>query len=387
MIETEVEKINIHDPLFRQALWEAHSKRCAYSGEPIRFSDLQVEHIIPQKQFEQPEKLKALLESIGLPEDFNMDQPENLLPTSGFSNRQKSDHIDLLQLRHALNTARSKLPVLEKIYRRIRSDDEIGIARLRIMHGVATGEISTGDVIGLLNEVRTGNVTGLLKRPLVFADQEVVDISTVSDPCTLLDNAMCPRIGGLPHLTLINDADRELAVTDCRGWLEGLSRGYYAKTNYDIKESAFFKAIVSLVWALKLRKPPLETYLLGGLMSTERLPPSMLPHLSGDESLALRKYANQGESVESLLKAEGIAPEQTDSAIRFSYNHMESFMWEVLRGDFSGDGYEDLLISKYERTIEGTYSSFESLILSTSDSHSQFRVRELGKNEFVKLLS
>jgi hypothetical protein len=212
-------------------------------------------------------------------------------------------------------------------------------------------------------------------------------MANISDPCTLLDNAMCPRNGGLPHLTLINDSDRELAVTDCRGWLDGLSRGFYAKTNYDIKESAFFKAVVSLVWALKLRKPSLETYLLGGLMSTERLPPSMLPHLSGDECRALREYANQGESVESLLKAEGITPEQTDSTIRFTYNHMESFMWEVLRGDFSGDGYEDLLISKYERTIEGTYSSFESLILSASDSHSKFRVTELGKSEFVELLN
>ena len=387
MIEKDVEKFNIHDPLFRRALWEAHNKRCAYSGEPIRFSDLQVEHIIPQKQFEQSEKLKSLLEGLGLPEDFHMDQPENLLPTLGFANRQKSDHIDLLQLRHALNTAKNKLPVLKKIYRRIHNDDEIDIARLRLLHGVATGEISMGEISGLLNEVRTGNASGLLKRPLIFADKEVVDISVISDPCTLLDSEMCPRIGGLPYLTLINDSGNELSVTDCRSWLNGLSRGYYAKTNYDIKESAFFEAVVSLVWALKFRKPPLESYLLGGLMSTGRLPPSMLPHISGDESRALEKYANQGESVESLLTAEGIAPEQEDSTIRFTYKHMESFMWEVLRGDFSGDGYEDLLISKYENTLEGTYSSMESLILSTSDSHSKFHVTELNASEFIKLVS
>ncbi len=101
----------------------------------------------------------------------------------------------------------------------------------------------------------------------------------------------------------------------------------------------------------------------------------------------MEEYANQGELVESLLTAEGITPEQDDYTIRFAYNHMESFMWEVLRCDFSCDGYEDLLISKYERTIEGTYSSCESLILSASDSHSKFQVEELNESDFIKLVS
>lgn len=383
----EVEELDIHDPFFRQALWQAHNKRCAYTGEPIRFSDLQVEHIIPQRLFEHPDDLKSLLADLGLPGDFHKGQPKNLLPTSGFANRQKSDKINLVQIKHALNTAQGKLSDVKVIYNRIKSEDEIGIAKLRLFHGVRTGEISIMEISGLLNEIQTGNNSGLLKRPLMFADKEFVDISKINKPSILLDKAICPRTNGLPHLTLINDSGNEEMVLSCRGWLNGLSRGYYAKTNYDIKESAFFEAVGSLVWALKFRKLPSESKLSGGLLDIGRLPPQLLPHLSGDETRALENYSCKGESLESLLMAEDVTPDSGKFTLEFTYKHMETFMWEVMRGDFSGDGYEDLLISKYERVVEGTYASNESLILSARDNHSNFEIRRLDKNDFIKLLS
>ena len=383
----EVEEMNIRDPLFRRALWEAHNKRCAYSGEPIRFSDLQIEHIVPKRIFDEPEKLKSLLVELGLPEDFQRDNPKNLLPTLGFSNRQKSDSVDPLQLTHALNNASSKLSNVKEIYNQIKSNDEIDIAKLRLFHGVRTGEISTSDIGALLNEVRIGNTSGILNRPLVFADKEFVNISEVSDPCSLLDIAISPRVGGLPHLTLIDDMGKEMVVKNCRDWLNGIDQGYYAKSNYDIKESAFFEAVSSLVWALKNRKPPLDSYLSEGLFSLERLPPKLLPHLSGDEIRALEKHDKSGETVKSLLEAEAVIPDIGEFSVRFEYQHMEAFMWEVLRGDFSGDGCEDILISKYEKTIEGTYATSDSLILSAGDKHSNFEVKSLTSHDFIGLLN
>lgn len=387
MTKKEVKEFHIHDPFFRQALWKAHKKRCAYTGEPIRFSDLQVEHIIPQRLFKQPDNLKSLLVDLGLPEDFHKDQPENLLPTLGFANRQKSDEINLLQIKHALNNAQRKLSDVKEIYSCIKNDDEKGIAKLRLFHGVRTGEISTKDIGGWLNEITMGNISGLLNRHLIFSDKELVDISEINEPCTLLDKAICPRTDGLQYLTLINDSGSEKIVVSCRDWLNGLSRGYYAKTNYDIKESAFFEAVGSLVWALKFRRLPLESNLLGGLLDIGRLPPQILPHLSGDETRALENYASQGESVKSLLIAQDITPDLGKFSVGFTYKHMEAFMWEVLRGDFSGDGYEDLLISKYERVVDGTYASNESLILSARDNSSKFEIARLNESDFIKLLS
>jgi 5-methylcytosine-specific restriction endonuclease McrA len=31
----------------RQAIWEAHAKKCAYTGAPIDWSELEIDHIIP----------------------------------------------------------------------------------------------------------------------------------------------------------------------------------------------------------------------------------------------------------------------------------------------------------------------------------------------------
>lgn len=228
MTKKEVEKLNIHDPFFRRAIWEAHKKRCAYSGAPIRFSELQIDHIIPQRLFDQPTELKSLLDDLGLPDDFHKDNPENLLPTLGFANRQKSDQIEPLQIKHALNTALRKLSDIKAIYRRIKSNDDIDVAKLMLFHGVRTGEIVIADIRDLLNELRTGSASAMLKRPLIFAEGEIVDISGVSEPCSLLDIPICPRNGGLPHLTLVNDSDTEEYVKNCRGWLNGIKRGYEA---------------------------------------------------------------------------------------------------------------------------------------------------------------
>ena len=127
--------------------------------------------------------------------------------------------------------------------------------------------------------------------------------------------------------------------------------------------------------------------MLGGIVDVGRLPPQLLPHLSSDEARELEKLANQGESVESLLAREKIMPKTDENSIRFTHNDMETIMWEVLRGDFSGDGYEQLLISKYERTTKGTYGSSETLILSGKDEHSKFEIARLSECDFVGLLT
>ena len=33
----------------RLALWEAHGRKCAYTGEPVAWSELEIDHIIPVK--------------------------------------------------------------------------------------------------------------------------------------------------------------------------------------------------------------------------------------------------------------------------------------------------------------------------------------------------
>ena len=71
----------------RAAIWHAHNQRCAYTGEPLAFVDLEIDHIIPvgitAAEFD-----GLIAESIISP-NFDLNGLENFLPTSRFHNNRK----------------------------------------------------------------------------------------------------------------------------------------------------------------------------------------------------------------------------------------------------------------------------------------------------------
>lgn len=81
----------------RYAIWIAHGSnegvtRCWLCYEPIiRFSDYEVDHVIPQSL--SAERLVAVRGEFGLPDCFGLGGHENLLPAHGACNRLKRDHV------------------------------------------------------------------------------------------------------------------------------------------------------------------------------------------------------------------------------------------------------------------------------------------------------
>jgi hypothetical protein len=75
----------------RLALWEAHGRKCAYRGEPVAWSELEIDHIIPVKS---DAAWKTELRGAGIiGADFDINGFENLLPTKAHRNNQKSNFI------------------------------------------------------------------------------------------------------------------------------------------------------------------------------------------------------------------------------------------------------------------------------------------------------
>src|ERR1700674_1132207 len=72
----------------RLALWEAHGRKCAYTGEPVAWSELEIDYIIPVKS---DAARKTELHGAGIiGADFDINGFENLLPTKAHRNNQKS---------------------------------------------------------------------------------------------------------------------------------------------------------------------------------------------------------------------------------------------------------------------------------------------------------
>ena len=103
------------DHLLRVAIWQAHGQRCAYTGDPIRFQELELDHVIPKRLEKSPEQLEQILRELKLPSDFDIDSIENLLPSSGYTNRRKGSSIDHVRIAHGLALAREKASRVRQI--------------------------------------------------------------------------------------------------------------------------------------------------------------------------------------------------------------------------------------------------------------------------------
>lgn len=93
----------------REAIWLAHSQKCAYTGELIDISNFHIDHVIPETFNEKPDLLAETLAKLELPKDFDLLGWENLLPCCPRVNLQKSATVfDPVNLRFYLICAATK---------------------------------------------------------------------------------------------------------------------------------------------------------------------------------------------------------------------------------------------------------------------------------------
>lgn len=77
----------------RVALWRAHEKRCYYCEKPLRFSDLWIDHVLPENLLGDAEKLTKIIQEYELESDFVINDYCNWLPTHWRCNQRKGKTI------------------------------------------------------------------------------------------------------------------------------------------------------------------------------------------------------------------------------------------------------------------------------------------------------
>src|ERR1700753_210350 len=75
----------------RAVIWEAHNKRCPYTGDLIGFAELEIDHVVPITIA--PDELARLKREKIIADDFDLNGLGNLLPTKRFPNGTKSDRV------------------------------------------------------------------------------------------------------------------------------------------------------------------------------------------------------------------------------------------------------------------------------------------------------
>jgi hypothetical protein len=129
--------------ILREAIWIAHSKRCAYTHELVDLASMHVDHIIPEHLATKPDEFAAVRATLGLPADFELFGLENLLPAKPGANLQKGDlTLNAAGAHFFLNIAASKKAVTESNINKINRRLQSGRAFIMIQQMFESGKIT-----------------------------------------------------------------------------------------------------------------------------------------------------------------------------------------------------------------------------------------------------
>ncbi|MCY7806077.1 hypothetical protein MOC47_18965 [Bacillus spizizenii] len=85
-------KVKLNDIAFRSAILKAYNEKCVYSGEPLDFENLTIDHIIPQSLMKDRNNFESYLDMLGIDvSNFEINSIYNLVPAKFRLNRQKGN--------------------------------------------------------------------------------------------------------------------------------------------------------------------------------------------------------------------------------------------------------------------------------------------------------
>lgn len=77
----------------RYALWKVYNAICFWCGEPIRYKDVTIDHVIPEKFVDNQNEFMRIKTMYSLTQDFQINDYCNWVPCHGTCNSSKNDQI------------------------------------------------------------------------------------------------------------------------------------------------------------------------------------------------------------------------------------------------------------------------------------------------------
>lgn len=140
---------------FREALWETHDRRCIYSKTSLLFSEMEVDHVIPEQLLSDPPTLANLKLEMGLLPSFDVLGYENLAPSCRKCNGEKHGRpfppgYGMI----ALGQVAEKLPLLRAAIDRKRQDRDLDNTLRHIARSLDKGLFSPDDLLKGIEIIR-----------------------------------------------------------------------------------------------------------------------------------------------------------------------------------------------------------------------------------------
>jgi len=214
----------------RAAIWEAHNKRCVYTGDRISFSELEIDHVVPIAIT--PEELARLVREEIVAADFDLNGLGNLLPTKRFQNARKSSDIrDKGVLLHFLDIAEQHRALVETRLSASIEDRKLLTAYLQLKAKADRNSLDVEDVVDIHRQQE--GVTRLRHSPEVVGGEDL----------TLLNAELARELmvkpfalggGSITEVVVQNDADERTVCANCIEFLSAQEKGLWPMSQFDI---------------------------------------------------------------------------------------------------------------------------------------------------------
>jgi len=330
----------------RAAIWQAHSRRCAYTGDLLKFSDVQVDHIIPVNIDEA--SLSALVVRKIVPKDFDLNGLGNLLPTSAFQNARKgADLKGDNALIHFLGMAAEYAPKISKIMEAEYFADKTLRGYLLLKAQAERNELDVDQIIDIKRQEVDG-VTRASYSPEIEGGFGVtlVDATLASE---LMGKSLSIGGGGIHEVHLQTDDGAKITCTTCEEFLAAKDAGAWALTQFDINCYSMADRTCEMLRALARAKYAPASLIRFPHVSLKNLDRWSSQWVTGDWFEGRGRDEAQTApypTLSSLIEADLCEIRQL-SALECDLGSKRGFpvrIAELFRADVDGDGEEEIVV-------------------------------------------
>ncbi|WP_133122879.1 hypothetical protein [Zhengella mangrovi] len=329
----------------RRAIWEVWEKKSAYTGEPVTWTQLHVDHVIP---ITKPELLEALKAKRLVPADFDINGFENLLPSISFQNQGKSaKQMGEPALVYYLELARQKKSeIVKRLAARLKSNDEIK-SYLALKAASEKNDVSPEEMVSVFAHQFDGTVT-LRITPEIEGTQSATANSSVA--ATLMDKPFALGRGTVSEVILHSSNGDSVTCRTSNEFIRAQELGYFAQTQTEMKIASMANETTEALRAIRdssfaeesaLREPIVKLkhfdrwsaeWVTEGLFEPEDVEGAM-------GLLTVADVVNAG-----ICEVESLG----DHEVRFIvHNGLDVMMRESMRADLDGDRWEEILVFHY----------------------------------------